>query len=80
MKREEKNQQTRRRIMDSALAEFAEKGYGYRACVFCGGQRDEERECSESETGAKTWVPQARFKEHPLRRGAFCRAARRPED
>lgn len=26
MKREEKNQQTRRRIMDSALAEFAEKG------------------------------------------------------
>ena len=28
MKREEKNQQTRRRIMDSALAEFAEKGYG----------------------------------------------------
>ncbi len=28
MKREEKNQQTRRRIMDSALSEFAEKGYG----------------------------------------------------
>ncbi len=28
MKREEKNQMTRRRIMDSALAEFAEKGYG----------------------------------------------------
>lgn len=28
MKREEKNQQTRRRILDSALAEFAEKGYG----------------------------------------------------
>ena len=28
MKREEKNQQTQRRIMDSALAEFAEKGYG----------------------------------------------------
>ena len=25
MKREEKNQQTQRRIMDSALAEFAEK-------------------------------------------------------
>ena len=28
MKREEKNQQTRRRIMDSALAEFARQGYG----------------------------------------------------
>lgn len=28
MKREEKNQQTRRRIMDSALAEFAKQGYG----------------------------------------------------
>ena len=28
MKREEKNQQTQRRIMDSALAEFAEKGHG----------------------------------------------------
>ena len=28
MKREEKNQITRRRIMDSALAEFAGKGYG----------------------------------------------------
>ena len=28
MKREEKNQQTRRRIMDSALAEFAQRGYG----------------------------------------------------
>ena len=28
MKREEKNQQTRRRIMDSALAEFSEQGYG----------------------------------------------------
>lgn len=28
MNREEKNQQTRRRIMDSALLEFAEKGYG----------------------------------------------------
>ncbi len=28
MKREEKNQQTRRRILDSALVEFAEKGYG----------------------------------------------------
>ena len=28
MKREEKNQQTRRRIMDSALAEFANQGYG----------------------------------------------------
>ena len=28
MKREEKNQQTRRRIMDSALAEFSKKGYG----------------------------------------------------
>lgn len=28
MKREEKNQQTKRRIMDSALAEFSSKGYG----------------------------------------------------
>ena len=28
LKREEKNQQTRRRIMDSALAEFSKKGYG----------------------------------------------------
>lgn len=28
MKREEKNQQTRRRIMDSALAEFSSQGYG----------------------------------------------------
>lgn len=28
MKREEKNQQTRRRIMDSALAEFSQQGYG----------------------------------------------------
>lgn len=28
MKREEKNIQTRRRILDSALSEFAEKGYG----------------------------------------------------
>lgn len=28
MKREEKNQQTRRRILDSALAEFAKQGYG----------------------------------------------------
>lgn len=28
MKREEKNQQTRRRILDSALAEFSSKGYG----------------------------------------------------
>ena len=28
MKREEKNQQTRRRIMDSALAEFSAQGYG----------------------------------------------------
>ena len=28
MKREEKNQQTRRRILESALAEFAEQGYG----------------------------------------------------
>lgn len=28
MKREEKNQQMRRRIMDSALAEFSKKGYG----------------------------------------------------
>ena len=28
MKREEKNQQTRRRIMESALAEFARQGYG----------------------------------------------------
>ena len=28
MKREEKNQQTRRRILDSVLAEFSEQGYG----------------------------------------------------
>ena len=28
MKREEKNQQMRRRIMDSALTEFSKKGYG----------------------------------------------------
>lgn len=28
MKREEKNQQTKRRIMDSALAEFSAQGYG----------------------------------------------------
>ncbi len=28
MKREEKNQQTRQRIMDSALSEFAKQGYG----------------------------------------------------
>ncbi|MGN0158600.1 MAG: TetR/AcrR family transcriptional regulator [Brotaphodocola sp.] len=28
MKREEKNQKTRRRIMDSALAEFSKQGYG----------------------------------------------------
>ena len=28
MKREEKNQQTKRRIMESALKEFAEQGYG----------------------------------------------------
>lgn len=28
MKREEKNQKTRRKIMDSALAEFSEQGYG----------------------------------------------------
>ena len=28
MKREEKNQQTRRRILDSALSEFSEQGYG----------------------------------------------------
>lgn len=28
MKREEKNQQTRRRIMDNALREFSEQGYG----------------------------------------------------
>lgn len=28
MKREEKNQQTKRRIMDRALAEFSQKGYG----------------------------------------------------
>lgn len=28
MKREEKNQQTRRRIMDSALNEFTKQGYG----------------------------------------------------
>ena len=28
MKREEKNRQTRRKIMDSALMEFAQRGYG----------------------------------------------------
>lgn len=28
MNREEKNQQTKRRIMESALAEFSQKGYG----------------------------------------------------
>ena len=28
MKREEKNRQTRQRIMDSALQEFARQGYG----------------------------------------------------
>ena len=28
MNREEKNQQTRRRIMDNALAEFSKRGYG----------------------------------------------------
>ncbi|MBS6196278.1 MAG: TetR/AcrR family transcriptional regulator [Clostridiales bacterium] len=28
MKREEKNQQTKRRIMDAALSEFSEQGYG----------------------------------------------------
>ena len=28
MKREEKNQQTRRRILDSALDEFSKQGYG----------------------------------------------------
>ena len=28
MKREEKNQQTKHRIMESALKEFAEQGYG----------------------------------------------------
>lgn len=28
MKREEKNQQTKRRIMDSALNEFSKQGYG----------------------------------------------------
>lgn len=28
MKRDEKNQQTRRRILDRALSEFSEKGYG----------------------------------------------------
>lgn len=28
MKRDEKNQQTRRRTLDRALSEFSEKGYG----------------------------------------------------
>lgn len=28
MKREEKNQQTRRKIMDNALLEFSQQGYG----------------------------------------------------
>lgn len=39
MKREEKNQQTQRRIMDSALAEFSRKGYGGSSInTICAGQ------------------------------------------
>ena len=39
MKREEKNQQTRRRIMDRALEEFARHGYGASSInAICGGQ------------------------------------------
>ena len=39
MKREEKNQQTRRRIMDSALAEFSKRGYGASSVnTICGAQ------------------------------------------
>lgn len=39
VKREEKNQQTRRRIMDSAIAEFSEKGYGASSInAICGFQ------------------------------------------
>ncbi len=39
MKREEKNQQTRRRIMDSALTEFANQGYGASSVnTICGVQ------------------------------------------
>lgn len=39
MKREEKNQLTRRKIMDSALAEFSEKGYGASSInTVCAGQ------------------------------------------
>lgn len=39
MKREEKNQQTRRRIMDSALAEFSRQGYGASSVnTICGAQ------------------------------------------
>lgn len=39
MKRGEKNQQTRRRIMDSALAEFSKRGYGASSVnTICGAQ------------------------------------------
>ncbi|MGM9631469.1 MAG: TetR/AcrR family transcriptional regulator [Eubacteriales bacterium] len=39
MKREEKNQQTRRRIMDSALNEFSKQGYGASSVnVICAAQ------------------------------------------
>ena len=39
MKREEKNQQTRRRIMDGALAEFSKQGYGASSInTFCAAQ------------------------------------------
>lgn len=39
MKREEKNQQTRRRILDSALSEFSARGYGASSInTICAGQ------------------------------------------
>lgn len=39
MKRQEKNRQTRRRIMDSALAEFSRRGYGASSVnTICAGQ------------------------------------------
>lgn len=39
MKREEKNQQTKRRIMDSALAEFSAQGYGASSInTICAGE------------------------------------------
>ena len=40
MKREEKNQQMRRRIMDSALMEFSVKGYGASSVNTICGEKD----------------------------------------